>query len=374
MKVRASQISKKDKGTHKEAAGTNQFQSLNIFKHVDQQLHLQCVNSVIYLFLKSLTCWLPSCFVLTSAQTKHGNWSVDEFQHLSHKGMMGIRVLFNLLEYRIILGILLSVNSQRWIPGDADKTISLNPGVLCPFLPKFLLVLCLNTFKVALSCKGVTHSHPPPHYRQREAGWREAIDCVTFPQAPSCEGSLWVRLSVEDSATCTWKDSVYKAAGPEGESCTGLQTPLLCPAVSLPLHVFLSLSLLPLPHSLSPPSVSRTRPLSHRGLLLVQAHNISAFNSLIWQFFWEMLPPLVHWWSCNRREREVRFWQKCGRLLSPFFFQVFRYEGSGWRRFLWQQHCSLYWPDGFNGAVLLWTEVLKWRALTLIWFRFGPVL
>lgn len=90
-----------------------------------------------------------------------------------------------------------------------------------------------------------------PHYQHEDAVRREAIDCATFPPAPGCEGSLWVWHSVTDTGTSTWKDSMFKAAGAEGEICAEQKTPLLCPAVSLPLllHSLFFLTLF----NLSPP-------------------------------------------------------------------------------------------------------------------------
>lgn len=39
-----------------------------------------------------------------------------------------------------------------------------------------------------------------------------------FARAPGCEGSLWLWHSVTDTGTSTWKDSMFKAAGAEGEN------------------------------------------------------------------------------------------------------------------------------------------------------------
>lgn len=131
------------------------------------------------------------------------------------------------VEYRVGGGALWNVKSRAWIPGDTDKTTRL---FTVPLSPNFGCIFFEN-----IHC-----SQTQPHYQHEEARRREAIDCVTFPQAPGCEDSLWVRLSITDSGTSTWKDSMYKAAGAEGESCTGIQSPLLCPAVFFQLCLTLN--------------------------------------------------------------------------------------------------------------------------------------
>lgn len=196
---------------------------------------------------------LPSVLLCPHICTnkEQNSWSVDALQYLPHKGITGLCSPSSL--YWLIF--LIWGDSVKCELTETDKTIHSNPCAHCPPQPPNF---SCSLFEYVQSCIELWGwvAHSPIHSQREEAGRREAIDCVTFPQVPGCEGSLWVRLSVEDSGTCTWKDSVYKAAGAGGESCTGLRTPLLCPADSLPMHVLLSLSLLPLHYSFS--SVSST--------------------------------------------------------------------------------------------------------------------
>lgn len=80
----------------------------------------------------------------------------------------------------------------------------------------------------------------------------EAIDCVTFPQAGGSEGSLWIRLLVEDWGPRTLIESEYKAAGAEeggGLRCATNSSFMSC---CLYITACLTLSCLILTHS--PPS------------------------------------------------------------------------------------------------------------------------
>lgn len=138
-----------------------------------------------------------------------------------------------LLEYFLISGTLWSGNSQGWIFGDTNKTICFNPVWLLPFSPLFLVVLCFNKFKVVLSCEGeYTAIRIDNTSMKKKLGGERLLIVSPFhePEAVRAlcgSGSQW-----RTRALVHKKDSVYKAAGAEGESCTVLQTPLSCPAVS----------------------------------------------------------------------------------------------------------------------------------------------
>ena len=86
-------------------------------------------------------------------------------------------------------------------------------------------------------------THLQRHYHHEEAGRGEAIDCVTFPEARGCEGSLCGSGSRwRTQALVHEKTGLYKAAEAEGGGGGGGATnpSFMSCRLSLPLHVLLS--------------------------------------------------------------------------------------------------------------------------------------
>lgn len=178
-----------------------------------------------------MTCWFPCCFAHTWIRQipRQNTQSNMQGQRTSTKGNRNICLLQFIKIYSNFGD---SVKTQGWIRHN-------KLCVHCPFLPRIYSVF----FELILWIQPSATTILVWSSREERFYWLCHL-------STGCEGSLCDRLSVEGSDTSTWKDSMYKAAGAEGESWTAAwgYKLLFYILLSFPHPMsFLSESLTPLP-------------------------------------------------------------------------------------------------------------------------------
>lgn len=196
-----------------------------MLQNVNEGLHYTAASTVWdpCMTMPPEQCCFPWCFVFTGhLQKQTAEYSKQEQISIQRDN---VEIIFGLLGLSNI-GMLWSVNSQTWIFRDMGKNNPLESTRSLSFCPLFLVVL----FKYIQSCIEL---------QTTLSAWRgcDGRDYWLCHLSTGSLGSLWIRLSVKDSGTCTWKDSVYKAAGAEEEKLHGATNSSFLSCCPFPSHI-----------------------------------------------------------------------------------------------------------------------------------------